>query len=110
MLNLAEGNFVFSDDAGSVEVQANEGKRELTVKNPKGEITFHGPINNAADREKLPPEVMARLDKIENSELNDEPGEDFEQHMAVEPPNRTKISQPQEINQVRGQTPAPASF
>lgn len=110
MLNLAEGNFVFSDDTGSVEVQANDGKRELTVKNPKGEITFHGPINNADDREKLPPEVMARLDKIENSELNDEPGEDFEQHMAVEPPNKTKISQPLGTNRDTRRIPAPPSF
>lgn len=110
MLNLAEGNFVFSDDAGSVEVQANDGKRELTVKNPKGEITFHGPINNSDDREKLPPEVMARLDKIEHSELNDEPGEEFEQRMAIEPPHRIKIGQPLETNQGRGRSSASPSF
>jgi hypothetical protein len=110
MLNLAEGNFVFSDDAGSVEVQANEGKRELTVKNPKGEVIFHGPINNADDREKLPPEVMARLHQIEKSELNDEPGEDFERQMAVEPPNKIKISERREMPRERGRASVSPSY
>ena len=100
VLNLAEGNFVFSDDNGSVEVKAGEGKRELTVKNAKGDVTFHGSIQDVADREKLPPEVVARLRKIENVELNDEPGEDFEHETAVQPPSRTKISQPLEQNQI----------
>jgi len=110
MLNLAEGNFVFSDDAGSVEVQAGEGKRELTVKNAKGETTFHGPINNPDDREKLPPEVMARLRKIEKSEFNDEPGADFEHHMAVEPPDKIKIGQPMDLQPRRERPPASPAF
>ena len=96
MLNLAEGNFIFSDDSGSVEVKAGEGKRELTVKNAKGDMTFQGPIHSVADREKLPPEVKVRLHKIEDVELNDEPGEDFEFETAVEPPAKTKISEPLE--------------
>ena len=110
MLNLAEGNFVFTDDTGTVEVQANEGKRELTVKNPKGEVTFRGPINNAEDRAKLPAEVVDRLQKIEQSDLNAEPGEDFEQHMAVEPPGRIKISQPPGVKKGRGRISVPPSF
>lgn len=101
MLNLAEGNFVFSDESGTVEVQAGEGKRELTVKNPNGEITFKGPIRNEEDRKKLPPAVMERLRKIENVDLNDEPGEDFEQKTTVEPPVKTKISQPLQPHQSR---------
>ena len=110
MLNLAEGNFVFTDDAGTVEVQANEGKRQLTVKNPKGEVTCHGPINNAEDRAKLPSEVVDRLQKIEQSDLNDEPGENFEHHMALEPPGRLKIIQPLEEKKGRGRISAPPSF
>ena len=106
MLNLAEGNFVFSDDCGSVEVKAGEGKRDLTVKNPKGEITFQGSIDTMSDREKLPSEVKERLRKIENVELNDEPGEDFELETAVEPPAKTNISHTLNPNRMN-QRPAP---
>jgi len=104
ILNLADGNFAFSDEAGSVEVTASKGQRELTVKNAKGEVTFKGPINSDEDRRKLPPEVLARLDKIEKVNVSFEPGADFQQDTAVEPPQKSKISQsglPQE--------PAPSS-
>lgn len=93
VLDLAQGNFVYSDDEGSVEVNAKDGQRELTVKNAKGDVTFKGPINDADDRKKLPPEVVARLNKIEKIDVGFEPGEDFEQEgAAVEPPAKTKIS------------------
>ena len=69
VLDLPSGNFVFSDDIGSVEVNATDGKRELTVKDKKGEVTFQGPINTPEDRAKLPPEVVDRLDSIREVEL-----------------------------------------
>jgi len=110
MLNLAEGNFLFSDENGTVEVQASEGKRELTVKNPKGEITFQGPIKNDEDRKKLPPEVMDRLHKIENVDLNDEPGENFEHETTVEVPVKTNISQPLPAKKLRERVSPLPSF
>ncbi|HET7534885.1 MAG TPA: PDZ domain-containing protein [Candidatus Didemnitutus sp.] len=95
ILDLAQGNFVFSDDDGSVEVNADDGKRELTVKNKKGDVTFKGPINNDGDRKKLPPEVVARLNQIENVDMSFQPGEDFQQEgAAVPPPQKTKIAAP----------------
>lgn len=95
ILNLADGNFVFSDDAGSVEVKAANGKRELTVKNAKGEVTFQGPITSDDERKKLPPEVVARLDKIDQMDVDYEPGDDFEHDAtAIPPPAKTKISAP----------------
>jgi hypothetical protein len=95
IFNLADGNFTFSDETGSVEVTAGNGKRELTVKNAKGDVTFKGAINNAEDHQKLPPEVVARLEKIEHLDVSSEPGEDFEQDAtAVSPPEKTKISLP----------------
>lgn len=69
ILDLAAGNFVFSDDQGSVEVNATEGKRELTVKDKDGKVTFQGPINTPEEHEKLPPEVKKRLDEIGTSEF-----------------------------------------
>jgi hypothetical protein len=94
ILNLADGNFVFSDESGSVEVTASKNQRELTVKNPKGDVLFKGPINNEDDRRKLPPEVLARLDKIEQADVSFEAGDDFQQDTAVEPPQKTKIVLP----------------
>lgn len=75
ILDLPAGNFVFSDDQGSVEVNSTEGKRELTVKDRKGTVTFQGPINTPAEHEKLPPEVKTRLEAIGGAELGDDADE-----------------------------------
>jgi serine protease Do len=72
ILDLPSGNFVFSDDEGSVEVNSAEGRRELTVKNKQGEVTYQGPINTPEEHEKLPPEVKGRLDAIGGAELGDD--------------------------------------
>lgn len=72
ILDLAAGNFVFSDDLGSVEVNAAEGRRELTVKDKEGKVTFQGPINTPEEHEKLPPEVKKRLDEIGGAEFGSE--------------------------------------
>ncbi len=74
ILDLTAGNFVFSDDAGSVEVNATEGKRELTVKDKDGKVTFQGPINTPEEHAKLPAEVKARIDAIGGAEFGDEAG------------------------------------
>jgi serine protease Do len=74
ILDLPAGNFSFSDDQGSVELNNNEGKRELTVKDKKGAVTFQGPLNTPEDHKKLPPEVLARLDAIGGADLDDDEG------------------------------------
>lgn len=75
ILDLPAGNFVFSDDQGSVEVTSAEGKRELTVKDKKGAVTFSGPINTPEEHEKLPAEVKQRLEAIGGAELGDDADE-----------------------------------
>jgi len=74
ILDLPGGNFSFSDDQGSVELSNTDGKRELTVKDQKGTVTFHGPLNTPEDHKKLPPEVLARLDAIGGADLDDDDG------------------------------------
>jgi len=109
ILNLADGNFVFSDDAGSVEVNASDGKRELTVKNAKGETTFKGSISTDDERKKLPPEVVARLDKIEKMDVDYEPGDDFARDAtAVPPPAKSKIGA--SSDDLIDSPPAPRTF
>jgi hypothetical protein len=90
ILDLPSGNFVFSDDNGSVEVNASEGKRELTVKNKKGEVTFQGPINSPEDHKKLPPEVMARLEAIGSADLGDDDDDIEVETKVMEPATKTR--------------------
>lgn len=63
--NLAEGNFVFSDESGSVEVTASKGDRKLVVKDEQGKVIFNGPINTDEERAKLSPEIKSRLEKLD---------------------------------------------
>jgi serine protease Do len=96
ILDLPAGNFVFSDDEGSVEVSAAEGKRELTVKDKKGEVTFQGPINTPEEHEKLPPAVKGRLDAIGGAELGDDADEIKVETKVFKPAQKTHRALPQE--------------
>lgn len=69
ILDLPQGNIVYSDDEGSVEVKAEDGKRQLTVKDASGKVLFEGPVNSKEDREKLPKEVQERVGKIEGANI-----------------------------------------
>ncbi len=75
VLDLAAGNFVFSDEQGTVEVNATSGKRELTVKDKDGKVTFQGPINTPEEHAQLPAEVRERIDAIGGADIGTEAGE-----------------------------------
>lgn len=90
LLNMAEGNFVYSDDEGSIEIVASKGQRELTMKDAKGAVTFKGPINTDEEREKLPAEVKKRLGKIDSATIDFEADESLEQEGAAVRPDKTK--------------------
>lgn len=103
LLNMAEGNFVYSDDEGAIEISAAKGERELTVKDAKGAVTFKGPITSDEQRDKLPADVKKRLRKIDSAEINFEADESLEQEGAAVKPAKTKTRL--EIERVG--TPAP---
>ena len=90
ILDLPGGNFVFSDDEGSVEVNHSNGKRDLTVKNKKGDVTFQGPINSPEDHQKLPPEVKARLEAIGRAEMGEGDDEIEVETKVMEPATKTR--------------------
>jgi hypothetical protein len=93
LLNMAEGNFAYSDEEGAVEINASNGKRQLTVKDAKGNVTFQGPINTDEEREKLPAEVKKRLGKIDSATIDFEADDSLEQEgAAVKSPEKTKTS------------------
>lgn len=95
ILDLPNSNISYSDDDGAIEIKANEGKRELTVKDAKGKVTFQGPINTDEERKKLPPEVMKQLEKLDNDTISFDAGEKFEREVLPLPsePAKTKIRQ-----------------
>ncbi len=95
ILNLSEGNFVLSDNEGTVEVVASAGERQLTVKDPAGKVLFQGPINNDEQRAQLPEAIKERLKKIEVSTFEFEAGEELQQEGGALPAARpTKTSRP----------------
>lgn len=98
LLNMAEGNFVYSDDEGSIEVTATKGERELTVKDAKGAVSFKGPITTDEQRDKLPAEVKKRLQKIDNAEIDFQSDENIESEGAAVKPAKTHTS----IKVIRG--------
>jgi hypothetical protein len=92
ILDLPRGNITYSDDDGSIEVVAEENKRQLTVKDKDGKTTFEGPITTEEERKKLPDDVRKRIEKIEFSAFSFEPGEAFEvEQGTLAPAGKTKI-------------------
>ena len=90
ILDLPKGNFVYSDDDGTVEIKGDTDKRQLTVKDAKGKVTFDGSIATEEDRKKIPAEVLARLEKID---LSFDLDQNFQQRgAAVEEAGKQKIS------------------
>lgn len=61
-----DSSLVFSDDAGSLKVTTDEGKRTLVAKDAKGDEVFNGPVNTPEEREKMPVELRTRLEKLES--------------------------------------------
>jgi len=61
---LSTATMVIGDEQGAIELKTTNGNTEIKVKNKKGEVTYEGPYNNADDRNKIPADVLARLDKL----------------------------------------------
>lgn len=94
IVDLPKSNISYSDDDGSIDIKVEKDQRHLTVKNAKGEVTFQGPINTEAERAKLPPEVMQRLERLEQDTFNVEVDSDFKPATVPLPPPapaKTKI-------------------
>jgi serine protease Do len=93
ILDLPNSNISYADDEGSIDIKAEDGRRTLTVKDAKGQVTFEGPINTEEERKKLPPEVMKQLEKLDKDTISFEAGEKFEHEVLPLPtePAKTKI-------------------
>ena len=94
VVDLPNSNISYSDDDGSIEIKSDDGKRNLTVKNSKGDVAFNGPINTEEERKKLPADIKKRLEKLETDTISFEADRDFKPETVPLPPAKTKISQP----------------
>ena len=68
-IDIGKAQIVFSDEKGEMKVEAVDGKKLLTAKDPQGKLLFSGPVETKADLDKLPPEVRERYDKLQQHDL-----------------------------------------
>jgi hypothetical protein len=64
-INTGNSNLVFSDDQGSLELTAKDGKKTLVAKDAKGAEVFAGPVTTPEERQALPRELRERLERLE---------------------------------------------
>jgi hypothetical protein len=112
VVDLPQSNVFYSDDEGSLEIKAENGKRSLIIKNPKGDVGFSGPIDTDDDRSKLPLEVRRRLEKIDNDTTTFEERADFQPDVIPFPAEAgaTKIKRSLNSGYVRFPDPELESF
>lgn len=83
-VDLGKAQIVFTDEKGELRLESVDGKKMLTAKDPSGKVIFSGPIDNAEERAKIPPDVRKRYESLEHQELPAIPPND---ELAPRPPN-----------------------
>lgn len=56
--------FRMQDPQGSVEVKSNDGAKEITVRDPQGNVTWSGPWDTAQDKAAAPAEIQERVKNL----------------------------------------------
>lgn len=69
ILRMPQSVMLFKDEAGAVELKNENGKQVLEVRDPKDQVTFNGDVSTPEQREKLPPDVRARLELVEAKDV-----------------------------------------
>jgi len=57
---------VVADQRGTVEIRETDGKRTVMIRKSSGEELHRGPLDTAADREKVPEAFREMVDEVEN--------------------------------------------
>src|SRR5204863_9799764 len=68
-IDLGNAQVVFSDDKGELKWENVDGKKLLTVKDPKGKLVFSGAVETQEDFDKLPADVRDRYEKLQQNDL-----------------------------------------
>jgi hypothetical protein len=68
-IDLGKAQIVFSDAKGEMKIDSIDGKKQLTAKDPQGRLLFSGPVETQQDRDKMPPDVRERFEKLQENDL-----------------------------------------
>ena len=68
-IDMDRAQIVYHDDQGELKLENVSGKKVLTAKDPQGRLVFSGPVETKEELEKMPPEVRARFEKLEQKDL-----------------------------------------
>jgi hypothetical protein len=68
-IDIGKAQIVFSDDKGEMKLETVDGKKVLTAKDPQGKLIFSGPIETEEEIDKLPADIRARFDKLQQHDL-----------------------------------------
>jgi serine protease Do len=68
-IDLGKAQIVFSDDKGEMKIETVDGKKVLTAKDQQGKLLFSGPVETKEDLDKVPADVRARFDKLQQRDL-----------------------------------------
>jgi serine protease Do len=68
-IDLGKAQIVYSDGKGEMKIDSIDGKKQLTAKDPQGQLIFSGPVETKEDRDKMPPDLRDRFEKFKETEL-----------------------------------------
>src|SRR6266513_630957 len=68
-IDIGKAQIVFSDEKGEMKLEAVDGKKLLTAKDPQGKLLFSGPVETKEDLDKVPPEVRQRYENLQEHDL-----------------------------------------
>lgn len=68
-IDLGKAQILYTDPQGEMKIESVDGKKILTAKDPQGRLLFSGPVGSKEELDKLPPDVRARYEKLEQKDL-----------------------------------------
>jgi hypothetical protein len=99
-IDIGKAQIVFSDDKGELRIEKVDGKKMLTAKDPQSRLLFSGPVETDDDLAKVPADVRARYQKLQQNDLpgitqpgdTDEDDESIDAELDAEPLSADQIS------------------
>ncbi|MEP6821471.1 MAG: PDZ domain-containing protein [Chthoniobacterales bacterium] len=68
-IDMDRAQIVYHDDQGELKLENVSGKKILTAKDAQGRLVYSGPVETKEELDKMPPEVRARFEKLEQKDL-----------------------------------------
>lgn len=68
-IDMDRAQIVYHDEQGELKLENVSGKKILTAKDAQGRLVYSGPVETKEELDKMPPEVRARFEKLEQKDL-----------------------------------------